>query len=165
MAARAGRLTPTPPPGGSRAASGRATSARTNTYDNLGILSAVHYSDATPSLAFAYDRQGWPSQVQVGSTATTSLSFNDVGQLLGESYAGGPLDGLGVTSGYDALLRRTSLALSGPFSAPALAYTYTNDSRLGTVCDANGNSATYSYLANSTAGRPDCPGHQRRQRR
>ena len=36
---------------------------------------------------------------------------NDAGQLLAESHTGGPLAGLTVTNAYDALLRRTNLAL------------------------------------------------------
>ncbi len=35
---------------------------------------------------------------------------NVAGQLLGEKYAGGPLNGLTVTNRYDQLLRRTNVA-------------------------------------------------------
>jgi RHS repeat-associated protein len=68
-------------------------------------------------------------------------------ELLTESWSGGPLDGLSVTNGYDAYLRRTAVALSTQPSTLSQ-FGYDAASRLSSVT--NGQStATYSYLANS----------------
>ena len=115
-------------------------------YNNSGDLSGVDYSDSTPDVAYGYDRVGRQTTVTNGS-AVCAFSFNDVGELLAESYAGGRLDGLAVTNGYDALLRRTAVALNNQPST-LVQYGYDAASRLATVT--NGSSAViYAYLANS----------------
>ena len=48
---------------------------------------------------------------------TTTLSYNDASDFLGESYSGGVLDGFSVSSGYNSIDRRTSLTASGQFGA------------------------------------------------
>jgi YD repeat-containing protein len=56
-----------------------------------------------------------------------------------------------VTNGYDSLMRRTNLTALKPQLPPLsqTMYGYDAASRLATVSDGNGNTATYSYLANS----------------
>ena len=74
-------------------------------------------------------------------------SADDDGHLLGEAYSGGPLSGLRLTNGYDALGRRTSVGLASQASTLAQ-FAYDGASRLRTV--SNGLvSATRSYPANS----------------
>ena len=69
---------------------------------------------------------------------------------LSESYSGGVLNGMVITNQFDAELRRTSTTLPGGSGTICQAnYTYDAASRLATVSDGNGNSAAYSYLANS----------------
>lgn len=121
----------------------------TYAYDNAGSLTNIVYSDSTPSVTNTYDRLGrltgvaWTNMVQANT-------YNLAGELLVESYTGGILDGLSITNGYDALLRRTKLMARASGSPLAAAnYGYDNASRLLTVADDNNNSATYSYLANS----------------
>src|SRR5437764_4098114 len=83
-------------------------------------------------------------------TATTTRSYDGAGNLLGESYSGGPSDGLRVTNRYDQFLRRTNLALLSSLSAllSSTSYRYDDSSRPLSVATGT-NSATYSYLANS----------------
>jgi len=70
--------------------------------------------------------------------------------VLSEAYAGGPLNGISVTNGFDSLGRRTSLSILNPAAAIAAstAYGYDAASRLLTVSDGT-NSAAYFYLSNS----------------
>jgi RHS repeat-associated protein len=118
-------------------------------YNNAGELSGVSYSDHTAAVTYGCDRLGRQTTVSQGQ-AVTVRAYNIAGQLLSESYTGGPLDGLSVTNGYDSLLRRTALTLNSQLSTlNSVAYGYDPASRLQTVADANNNSATYTYLANS----------------
>ncbi len=77
-----------------------------------------------------------------GATSLTKL-LDDAGNLLQESYIGGPLNGVIVTNHYDALLRRDS---SGLRVSASLRFnhgsSYGDASRLLTVGDGT-NSATY----------------------
>jgi RHS repeat-associated protein len=61
------------------------------------------------------------------------------------------LNGITVTNTYDNLLRRSDCGVLNASSAilAATAYGYAAAPRLSTVSDANDNTATYSYLANS----------------
>ena len=118
----------------------------TYTYDNAGSLTNVVYSDSTPSVTNNYDRLGRLTQIG-GPSSTESLTYNLANEPLGESFSGGPLDGLSVTNGYDAYLRRTAVALSTQPSTLSQ-FGYDAASRLSSVT--NGQStATYTYLANS----------------
>jgi RHS repeat-associated protein len=117
-------------------------------YNSAGDTEKVAYSDGSPGVSYTHDRLGRLSTVTQGST-TVTRAYNDAGQLLSETYSGGPLDGLSVNNGYDSLLRRTTLALNSQLSTPnSAAYTYDPASRLHTVSDGT-NTATYTYLANS----------------
>jgi RHS repeat-associated protein len=120
------------------------------TYDNAGELSTVTYNDSTPGVTYGYDRRGRQTSVTVGGTIVTTRAFNDAGNLLSESYSGGPLDGFSVTNGYDTLLRRTNLTVLNPASSVVyrVGYSYDAASRLATVSDGT-NTAGYSYVANS----------------
>src|SRR5206468_12859699 len=81
---------------------------------------------------------------------TTTFMYHDSGQVLSESYSGGPLDGLAVTNVYDALSRRITNGVvnaSGAFLTQTT-NSYNTASRLLTASDGT-NSARYFYLANS----------------
>jgi RHS repeat-associated protein len=121
----------------------------TYSYNTLGEISSIAYNDGnTPSVLYGYDRRGRQTTVTNGATVCT-LSYNDAGELLSEAYTGGPLNGISITNGFDAFLRRTNLATLNS-SAPLLqdSYTYDAASRLQKVSDGV-NSGAYSYLANS----------------
>ena len=62
----------------------------TYTYNDAGDLSTVSYSDGTPTVTNAFNRQGRLAVVGVG-TNKTELAYNDAGQLLSESHSGGLL--------------------------------------------------------------------------
>jgi len=120
----------------------------TYSYNNAGDLSGLTYSDSTPAIGYGYDRRGRQSAITQGSATTTRL-YDDAGDLLSESYAGGWLNGLIVTNRYDQYLRRTNLSLfNGPTLLTRSTNSYDSASRLAKVSDGT-NSATYSYLANS----------------
>nr|WP_321349288.1 RHS repeat-associated core domain-containing protein [uncultured Methanoregula sp.] len=127
-------------------------------YDESGRVKNVDYTDTnTPPVAYAYDRLGRPSKITQGDSVT-ERAYGPAGQMLGESYTGGPLDGLTVANAYDAYLRRTNLlarttAPGGKKQADDLPlaatwYGYDAASRLQTVSDGQ-YSAQYHYLANS----------------
>jgi len=103
----------------------------------------VNYSDSTTDVTNSFDRRGRLTNTLQGSTSLTKV-YNDAGNLLRESYTGGPLNGVGVTNMFDQLLRRTNVATVGSRAF----YGYDEASRLESVSDST-NSATYSFLANS----------------
>ena len=122
----------------------------TYSYDGAGGMASASYNDGlTPGLTNGYDRLGRRASITNGATVT-SLAYNDGGQVLSESYTGGPLGGWAVTNGYDAFLRRTNLVvLSNGTAIWTITNSYDAASRLAVIGDGT-NSATYSYLANSS---------------
>ena len=110
-------------------------------YNNAGDLTTMAYSDGTPAVSYGHDRRGRQTTVTQGSIST-SRSFDDAGNLLAESYSGGPLAGLSVTNGYDEYLRRTNLSAQHS-STPLLnhSFAYDNASRLQAVTDGTFSSA------------------------
>ena len=118
----------------------------TNAYDNLGELTGVSYSDATTPLAWAYDRMG--RKTQCTGSGTHSFVWNDIGQLLSETYIATNLEyNSSLQYGYDALQRpRTLKNLS---LGTVTSYGYDAASRLQTVSDGT-NTAAYGYIPNSS---------------
>ena len=107
-------------------------------YNAAGELAAVDYSDATPDLAFTYDRRGRVTALTQG-TNVTSFARHDAGLVLAETNHGA----LTLTNGYDALLRRTRV-WANPDNAYFTDYGYDAASRLASV-----GGATYAWLTNS----------------
>jgi RHS repeat-associated protein len=122
-------------------------------YDNAGGLTNVIYSDSTPGVTNVYDRLGRLSRAS-WTNITDTLTYNLANELLSESFSGGILNGLSVTNGYDADLRRTALAALQS-NNPLIQQSFGFDaaSRLSTVLTVDGGlgtlSATYNYIANS----------------
>jgi YD repeat-containing protein len=119
-------------------------------YNAAGDLATVVYSDGvTPNVTNTFDRLGRIIQVATSTVQQNSL-YNDVGELLSESYLGGPLNGLSITNTYDARLRRSRLAiLNSPSAILASAnYGYDQASRLLSV-QSGSTVATYGYVPNS----------------
>ena len=122
----------------------------TNSYTPAGELSAVTYSDGTPNFTNSYSRLGFLTRIAQSGGASVDRAYNSAGLLLGEAYAGGPLGGLTVSNRFDALLRRTNVAVLDA-QATVLAetgYAYDTASRVRAVFSGDA-SASYSYLANS----------------
>jgi len=121
----------------------------TYAYDTAGALASVAYSDSTPGVTYTCDRLGRQTTIVQGGI-TTTLAYSLTGEPLSESYSGGPLDGLSVTNGYDSLMRRSILTFKSQIAnLGSNTYAYDAASRLATVSDGTGNTAGYTYLANS----------------
>ena len=119
-----------------------------NDYPELVQVDYTSDPQATPSITYTYDRRGRQATV-VQSPTTVGLTYNLAGEVVQESYTGGPLNGLSVTNGYDHWMRRTNVVLrSGGSSLHAASYYYDEASRLRMVASGSA-SAGYSYLANS----------------
>src|SRR5439155_559753 len=73
-----------------------------STTDNqpADIVSTTYSNDpaSTASVTTVWDRRGRQKTITQGSM-TTTLEYNNVGQLLSESYSGGTLAGLSATNG------------------------------------------------------------------
>ena len=72
-------------------------------YDNGGTLITIDYSDSTSDITNTVDRLGRVTTITQGATVTTK-SYSSAGQLVTESYAGGPLDGITITNSFDSYL-------------------------------------------------------------
>jgi len=132
----------------SRLVSGNALTT-TYSYDsNTGELRGLDYSDTTPDVSFTYDRGGRQSAI-TDLAGTRTRTFNAGGGLQTEQVAGGLLDAVQVTVGYDSFLRRNSLQAS--YSANVLVnqtYGYDTSSRLQTVTSGS-QTATFAYYPTS----------------
>jgi RHS repeat-associated protein len=121
----------------------------TNTFTAAGDLKTVAYLNDPSNaagLSYSYDRRGRLQTLTQGA-ATETLAYSDAGQLLSESYIGGPLTGLSITNGFDRLLRRNAVAVTSE-AATFTEFVYDDASRLKTITSGGG-SATYGYLQNS----------------
>ena len=121
----------------------------TYSYNLAGELESMAYSDGTTGAAYAHDRLGHRKTITQGGMVTT-LHNSLGGQSLSEAHAGGVLDGLSVTNGWDQFMRHTSLVLlRGASTVLAMSTnSYNAAGRVDTVGDGTV-SATYLYLANS----------------
>ncbi|MDW8344588.1 MAG: hypothetical protein RMM51_08860, partial [Verrucomicrobiae bacterium] len=112
-------------------------------YNAAGELARIEYSDATPDIAFTYDRRGRRVAVTNGNMVAT-FTYNAAGQMLTESF---PHCNLTITNIYDSLLRREWL-LADPANL-ALRFEHDAASRLRTVA-AGPYTATYTYQPHSS---------------
>jgi len=70
-----------------------------------GDLLAITYSNdggVTPNVTYGYDRRG-RLLTALKNGMTTTFTYNDLDQVLTESYSGGTLSGVTLTTGYDVL--------------------------------------------------------------
>lgn len=114
-------------------------------YDaNTGELLTINYTDSTPDVSFSYDRGGRQTNI-TDAAGSHTRTFNVAGELQTEQIAGGILDGVGLTLGYDGFLRRNTLQTShGANTLTSQTYGYDPYSRLQTVTR-GGLSATYAF--------------------
>ncbi len=119
-------------------------------YTNAGEVLSITYNDnLTPGVTnVVYNRLGQ----RVSSTSgglTQALGLTTWGQLTGETYTGGSLNGLGIAHSYDTLKRRNGIAaVLGSTTLTAQGFGYDNASRLKTVTG-NGETAIYGYDPNA----------------
>ena len=110
-------------------------------YDALGQLTNINYSDATPDVAFTYDRLGRQKTVTDGTGTRTNVY--DALALLEEQMP----DGAVLSRSYDSLGRPASIALGEGY---AIGYGYDEFGRFVSVAVSNGVQFDYSYVPNST---------------
>jgi RHS repeat-associated protein len=123
-------------------------SSTTYGYNHAGDLETVLYSDGTSGITNVFDRIGRAVIVTNGATACI-FAYDDSGRLLGETYSGGPLNGMTVTNVIDSLSRRKTNGLwNGTAWLSQTHYGYDSASRISTVDD-GADSVTYNYLPNS----------------
>jgi RHS repeat-associated protein len=112
-------------------------------YNAAGDLATVVYSDSTGNVTNTYDRPGRLKTVNQGTNVTTLL-YNDAGPAVSETF-----NGLTLTNEFDALLRRTNVALlTNSTLAFRHSYVFDSASRLSSV-EFGTNRAGYTYLTNS----------------
>jgi RHS repeat-associated protein len=121
----------------------------TYNYDpNSGELLTVTYSDGTPTVTFTYDRAGREGSITDAAGAHT-LTYNVTGEIQTEQIAGGILDGINITVGYDGFLRRTSVQTAlNTTSLSNQNYGYDASSRVDTITSGS-QSAGYAYYPTS----------------
>ncbi len=113
-------------------------------HQNSAQMTGVSYSDGTQPVTLSYDRGGRQATV-TDAAGTHTLTHNPAGQLLSDQISGGVLDQVGVTVGYDTLLRRNSLqATRSTTTLLDQNYGYDTSSRLETVTSGS-QTATYGY--------------------
>lgn len=113
-------------------------------HPNSGELTGISYSDTTQPVTLSYDRRGRPAVIS-DAAGTHTLAHNAAGQFLSDQISGGLLDQVGVTVGYDTLLRRNSLqATRNAATLLNQSYGYDASSRLETVTNGD-QTATYAY--------------------
>lgn len=118
-------------------------------YNNAGENSSVTYSDSTPSVTNTFNRLGLASAV-ISNGVTDALVFDAWGQIQSETLSGGPLSGLLVSHGYDALRRVSAVAsVLGSTVLSSQGFGYDGASRLSAVAGGN-ETAIYGYDADAS---------------
>jgi RHS repeat-associated protein len=117
------------------------------TYDAVGRLTAIGYSDGTPAVTFAYDAAGNRTAMQDGG-GTVTYTYDAVNRLL-QASRGADV----ISYSYDAAgnVTQRSYAGGGPVSS-----TFDADGRLSGVT-AGGASTTYAYDASGRIAQVSFP--------
>lgn len=135
------------------------------TYDSVGRLTAIDYSDATPDMTATYDEAGRPATVTSGTVTaayeydkagrTTSIDrdghaftydYDELGRLTTRTYPDGRSQG--YTWGETSRLHATTLSASG--TTTDVNYTYDIAGQLTETARENGPVSSYTY---DTVGR------------
>jgi RHS repeat-associated protein len=118
-------------------------------YNMAGELASIAYDDGvTAPVGYSYDRLGRRLTATNGATSC-SYVYDDAGDVVSESYSGGPLSGLAVTNSYDPTLQRIAMVLNSQSSTiNSTTYGYDSAARLQAVT--NGSTVVnYGYVPNS----------------
>jgi RHS repeat-associated protein len=110
----------------------------TNTYDALGRVIGITYSDATPSVTIAFNSDGWKTSMADGSGSTT-YAYDNAGELTTRTAPQGA-----VTYAYDNANRLVTRASTGS----TVAYAY-NSEGLMTSTVVNGTQTTSNTYDNA----------------
>jgi len=118
-------------------------------YDSLGQLTNISYSDNTPGVTFGFDRLGRQTTITDG-TGTRLFSYTDAFQLATETNAAAELvriyDSQGRPAGYDlVMVGSTSVVSSIRYDRDSLGRFSSLSNNVGGALRA----ATYSYLPGS----------------
>ena len=113
-------------------------------YDTLGNLVAVDYSDTTPDITYTRDRLGNVLLAVTDGVATNAYAYNRLGQLTNEVQ-----NGTTIARSYDALGRATGYAIGdGEAVGSTVSYSYDTLGRFASVSSGT-NVFFYSYLPGS----------------
>ena len=116
----------------------------TYSYDTLGNLLSVDYSDTTPDIVYTRDRLGNVLLAVTDGVATNAYAYNRLGQLTNEVQ-----NGTTIARSYDALGRATGYAIGdGEAVGSAVSYSYDALGRFASVSSGT-NVFFYSYLPGS----------------
>ena len=110
-------------------------------YDTLGNLVAVDYSDTTPDITYTRDRLGNVLLAVTDGVATNAYAYNRLGQVTNEVQ-----NGTTIARSYDALGRATGYVIGdGEASGSVASYSYDALGRFASVSSGT-NTFSYSYL-------------------
>jgi RHS repeat-associated protein len=121
----------------------------TYSYDGVGRLTSIDYSDSTPDVSHAYDRAGRKvSTTDAAGTHTFAYDAASGGQLASWSVGGsGVWSGLNVAHTYSDGQRSSRATSLGGISLPTSSYAYDATSGRMESVSADGVTATYRYNA------------------
>lgn len=109
-------------------------------YDDLGQLTNIDYSDSTPDVAFTYDRLG--RQLTIADVLGVRTNIYDALALLEERMP----DGTILARARDSLGRPSDIALDGDYG---VGYGYDDFGRFASLAISNGVQFDYSYVPDS----------------
>ena len=85
----------------------------TSSYNGFGKLSAMVYSDSTPTVVLTdYNRAGLPRKIIDGS-GTQTLVYDSAGRVVRAAYTNGLLSGVTVSNHFHAAYGRDALTVAG----------------------------------------------------
>jgi YD repeat-containing protein len=121
----------------------------TYSYDGVGRLTGIDYSDSTPDVTHAYDRAGRKvSTTDAAGTHTFTFDAASGGQLATWSVGGsGVWSGLNVAHTYTDGQRSSRATSLGGITLPTASYAYDATSGRMASVSADGVTATYRYNA------------------
>jgi YD repeat-containing protein len=116
-----------------------------------GQLQSIIYSDGTPAASYSYDRLGRLVTASGGGSGRAFAYQGNTNLVASETMTGGPTAGTSVSTGYDGLLRRSSLQVSqGQTSLVSQSFGFDAASRLASAAQYTA-FAAYSYVNGSAA--------------
>ena len=124
----------------------------TYSYDGVGRLTGIDYSDSTPDVSHAYDRAGRRvSTTDAAGTHTFTFDAASGGQLASWSVGGsGVWSGLNVAHTYSSGQRSSRATSLGGITLPTVSYAY--DATSGRMASVSADGVTASYRYNAATG-------------
>ena len=124
----------------------------TNLYNDLGELTAIDYSDGTPSVAYTngvtdFNRRGQPQMVSDAS-GIWRMEYDYAGRLTAMACTNGAFNGITLSNRYNPVFGRDRVLAKGTSWSIDSIYGFDTCGRLSTVTRGS-ESVSYGYLANS----------------